>query len=67
MPPDNFQEVPVPVIATRTSPTNLGLALLANLAARDLGYLTAGGLLKPGSAMAHAFSRWPDKKRRSGN
>jgi cyclic beta-1,2-glucan synthetase len=34
-----LQEVPVPTIATRTSPTNMGLALLANLAARDLGYL----------------------------
>jgi cellobiose phosphorylase len=46
LPPDNFQEVPVPVTATRTSPTNLGLALLANLAARDFGYLSAGGLLR---------------------
>src|SRR5690606_4639965 len=33
MPPDNFQEQPVPVIAHRTSPTNMGLALLANLSA----------------------------------
>jgi hypothetical protein len=33
LPPDNFQEVPVPTIASRTSPTNMGLALLANLAA----------------------------------
>ncbi len=46
LPPDNFQEVPVPVIATRTSPTNLGLALLANLAARDFGYLSVGGLIR---------------------
>ncbi len=46
LPPDNFQEVPVPVIASRTSPTNLGLALLANLGARDLGYLSLGGLLR---------------------
>ncbi len=46
LPPDNFQEIPVPVIATRTSPTNMGLALLANLAARDFGYLSAGGLLR---------------------
>jgi cellobiose phosphorylase len=44
LPPDNFQEAPAPVVAARTSPTNLGLALLANLAARDLGYLSAGGL-----------------------
>jgi cyclic beta-1,2-glucan synthetase len=46
LPPDNYQEVPVPVIAARTSPTNMGLALLANLAARDLGYLSAGGLIR---------------------
>ena len=46
LPPDNFQEVPVPTIASRTSPTNIGLALLANLAARDLGYLSAGGLIR---------------------
>ncbi len=46
LPPDNFQEVPVPVIATRTSPTNMGLALLANLAARDFGYLSMGGLVR---------------------
>ncbi|HET7536561.1 MAG TPA: glucoamylase family protein, partial [Candidatus Didemnitutus sp.] len=30
----------------RTSPTNLGLALLANLAARDFGYLSTGGLIR---------------------
>lgn len=46
LPPDNFQEAPAPIVATRTSPTNMGLALLANLAARDLGYLTVGGLLR---------------------
>ncbi len=46
LPPDNFQEVPVPVIASRTSPTNMGLALLANLAARDFGYLSVGSLIK---------------------
>ncbi|MGN8200087.1 GH36-type glycosyl hydrolase domain-containing protein [Salinisphaera sp. RV14] len=45
LPPDNFQEEPGPVIAHRTSPTNIGLALLANLAARDFGYITAGTLL----------------------
>ncbi|MFA5262722.1 MAG: glucoamylase family protein [Opitutaceae bacterium] len=46
LPPDNFQEIPVPTIATRTSPTNMGLALLANLAARDFGYLSTGGLIR---------------------
>ena len=46
LPPDNFQEVPEPVVASRTSPTNIGLALLANLAAHDFGYLSAGQLLE---------------------
>ncbi|QTN34381.1 cyclic beta 1-2 glucan synthetase [Akkermansiaceae bacterium] len=46
LPPDNYQEVPVPTTATRTSPTNMGLALLANLAALDFGYLPAGGLIR---------------------
>jgi cyclic beta-1,2-glucan glucanotransferase len=46
LPPDNFQAVPAPTIASRTSPTNMGLALLANLAARDLGYLSVGGLMR---------------------
>lgn len=46
LPPDNFQETPNPTIASRTSPTNIGLALLANLAARDFGYLSAGGMIR---------------------
>ncbi len=37
--PDNFQEDPKPVVAHRTSPTNIGLQLLANLSALDLGYI----------------------------
>ncbi len=36
--PDNFQEDPNPVLAHRTSPTNIGLYLLSTLAARDLGW-----------------------------
>ena len=39
LPPDNFQEDPRPVVAHRTSPTNMGLYLLSTLAAHDLGYL----------------------------
>src|SRR5580692_1427745 len=39
LPPDNFQEDPKPVIAHRTSPTNIGLYLLSTLAARDMGWL----------------------------
>ena len=39
LPPDNFQEDPKPVVAHRTSPTNIGLYLLSTLAARDFGWL----------------------------
>ena len=46
LPPDNFQEHPVATIAHRTSPTNMGLALLANVTARDFGYITTGQLIK---------------------
>ncbi len=46
LPPDNFQEHPTPVIAHRTSPTNMGLALLANLSAYDFGYVSAAQLLE---------------------
>jgi cellobiose phosphorylase len=52
LPPDNFQESPVPTIAHRTSPTNMGLALLANLSAYDFGYLSAAQLLQ---RTGHAF------------
>ncbi|WP_371915424.1 GH36-type glycosyl hydrolase domain-containing protein [Pseudomonas sp. CC6-YY-74] len=38
LPPDNFQENPQPVVAHRTSPTNLGLYLLSTIAARDFGW-----------------------------
>ena len=46
LPPDNVQEAPVAVIARRTSPTNIGLSLLANLAAYDFGYIPVGQLLE---------------------
>ena len=39
--PDNFQSDPDPVIAMRTSPTNMGLQLLATISAHDLGLITA--------------------------
>jgi cyclic beta-1,2-glucan synthetase len=39
LPPDNFQEDPKPVIAHRTSPTNIGLYLLSIVAARDFGWI----------------------------
>ncbi|WP_206668782.1 GH36-type glycosyl hydrolase domain-containing protein [Lacisediminimonas profundi] len=46
LPPDNFQQNPAPAIASRTSPTNMGMSLLADLAAYDFGYLTLGESLQ---------------------
>lgn len=45
LPPDNYQEYRVASVAHRTSPTNMGLALLANLSAYDFGYIPLGLLV----------------------
>ncbi|MBA3587346.1 MAG: DUF3131 domain-containing protein, partial [Chloroflexi bacterium] len=39
LPPDNFQDDPRPVVAHRTSPTNIGMYLLATVTARDFGWI----------------------------
>jgi cyclic beta-1,2-glucan synthetase len=44
--PDNFQETPQPVLATRTSPTNIGLQLLSTVTASDLGFITRDQMLE---------------------
>ncbi|MEO5563468.1 MAG: glucoamylase family protein, partial [Chitinophagaceae bacterium] len=46
LPPDHYQEHPAPKLADYTSPTNIGIALLANLTACDFGYLTRGRLVE---------------------
>ncbi len=43
--PDNFQEDPKGEVAYRTSPTNIGLQLIAGLTAYDLGYQSLGRLV----------------------
>ncbi|MBL0370522.1 protein ndvB [Rhizobium sp. KVB221] len=40
LPPDNFQEVPIPYVAHRTSPTNIGLYLISTITARDMGWIS---------------------------
>lgn len=45
LPPDNYQEYPRSVVANGTSPTNMGLSLLANLTAYDFGYISTGRLM----------------------
>jgi len=44
--PDNMQEHPAKLVAHRTSPTNIGMSLLANLTAWDFGFITAGQALQ---------------------
>ena len=43
--PDNYQEDPKGEIAHRTSPTNMGLQLIAGLTAHDLGYVSHSELI----------------------
>ena len=57
LPPDNYQQEPRGVIAHRTSPTNIGLYLLACLAARDLGYVTLRELVARVDATLDAIAR----------
>src|SRR5204863_5975001 len=45
LPPDNYQEDPKSELAHRTSPTNIGLSLAANLAAHDFGYVSLARVL----------------------
>ena len=46
LPPDNFQESPAPVVAQRTSPTNVGVYLLSVVSARDFGWISLSEALK---------------------
>jgi hypothetical protein len=57
LPPDNYQEQPANVIAHRTSPTNMGLALLANLSAHDFGYISAGELIERTANAFHTMGK----------
>lgn len=57
LPPDHFQEHPVKVLKDYTSPTNMGLALLANLTAHDFGYLTTPRLVGQLNNILHAMGK----------
>ncbi|MDR1967049.1 MAG: hypothetical protein LBQ36_10085, partial [Synergistaceae bacterium] len=64
LPPDNYQEYPVERTAHRTSPTNIGLALLANLSAYDFGFISAGKLI---DRTAHTFATMGALRRHRGH
>jgi cyclic beta-1,2-glucan synthetase len=53
LPPDNFQEDPKPVIAHRTSPTNIGLYLLSVASAADFGWI---GMLEAVERLEASFA-----------
>jgi cyclic beta-1,2-glucan synthetase len=57
LPPDNFQEDPRPVVARRTSPTNLGLYLMAAVSARDFGWIGTAELVERLEATLGAMLR----------
>ncbi|MGI4778466.1 MAG: GH36-type glycosyl hydrolase domain-containing protein [Janthinobacterium lividum] len=44
LPPDNLQLEPEPTLAHRTSPTNIGMYLLASCCARDFGWIDDAAL-----------------------
>ena len=57
--PDNFQATPEPVVAMRTSPTNIGLHLLAIVSAKDLGFITAHDMVLQLERTSATMQRMP--------
>ncbi len=64
LPPDNVQEYTAVKVAHRTSPTNMGLSLLANLTAYDFGYVSTGELI---ARTAHALRSMESLERYRGH
>ncbi len=57
LPPDNVQESPAKPPVMRTSPTNIGMAALAAVAAHDLGFIDTATLHMRLSKMAGALEK----------
>ena len=57
LPPDNVQETPTREIFMRTSPTNIGLSMLAAVAANDFGYITIDNLVERNLRTLETLSR----------
>lgn len=57
LPPDNVQEMPKREIFLRTSPTNIGLSMLATVAANDFGYITIDDLVTRNLGTLETLSR----------
>lgn len=57
--PDNFQGSPEPVIAYRTSPTNIGLQLLSIVCAEDLGFINRSEMIEKLENVFRTLERMP--------
>lgn len=62
--PDNFQEVPQPVLARRTSPTNVSLSMLSVYSAYDCGFIS---LSKAFSTIKNIFTSLQQLERYAGH
>ena len=62
LPPDNLQLVPEPTLAHRTSPTNIGLYLLAACCAREFGWISTGELMGRLEATLATMERLPKQR-----
>jgi cyclic beta-1,2-glucan synthetase len=59
LPPDHFQEDPLGEVAGRTSPTNLGMGLVAAVTAWDLGFLDTSRFVARLRIMADGMESLP--------
>ena len=57
LPPDNVQETPTRELFMRTSPTNIGLSMLATVSANDFGYITIDDLVERNLRTLETLSR----------
>jgi cyclic beta-1,2-glucan synthetase len=57
LPPDNVQTMPYTMVAERTSPTNIGLYLLATACAHEFGWITLSDYLARCEATLATLSR----------
>ena len=57
LPPDNIQETPIREIFMRTSPTNIGLSMVASVAANDFGYITVDDVVARNLGTLETLSR----------
>jgi cyclic beta-1,2-glucan synthetase len=62
LPPDNLQMEPEPTLAHRTSPTNIGLYLLAVACAHEFGWITGSEMAKRLAATLDTVEALPKHK-----